>query len=375
LQNANTNLAQPIAWISTHVDWLTTLNHLAYAAAALALASNVVRGIRFMQPMLRGVSLLDADVVAKRRDLDGLYAHQMRRVDGLAAEVERTAQQAALAERRAGNHGGRTDAHLEPSPFDTGSLKMRAERFFASLGRALHRPDRGPVAMTDIHKTAPERVIIALDNLDALAPDAAWSALDAAHRALAQPGFVLLLALDSTRLSDAQGEIRQRLEKWIQVPFRVGPKAAESHAAGLVAQIIGRSGRAAGERKVEAAGREAGVDWAISDAEAALLGELAPIAGPSPRTVKRFVNLYRVVRSQAPEIRTALALRLALDLGGTDEERAAAVSVLAEPAAEAELFPARFGPRIAKALRDSGRFEVEAFRKADEIVRRYSLHG
>ena len=82
-----------------------------------------------------------------------------------------------------------------------------------------------------------------------------------------------------------------------------------------------------------------------------------------------------MVRSQASEIKTALALRLALDLGGDEEERAAAVSVLAEPVAEGELYPARFGPRIAKALRNSGRLDVEGFRKADEIVRRYSLHG
>ncbi|MGP0060218.1 MAG: P-loop NTPase fold protein, partial [Beijerinckiaceae bacterium] len=313
LQGTNESLAPTVAWIRAQIGWLTTLKQIAYAGAAAALVLNILRALRFMQPLFHGVVLLESDVAAKRRDIDGLYAHQMRRVDGLAAEVDRNAHQAAAADRRAGNNVGRPDEHLEPSPFETGSLQLRAERFFVSLGRCLQRPVRGSAAAAEVPKAMPERVVVALDNLDVLAPEAACAALEAVHRALAQPGLVLLLALDSARLVEGQGEIEPRLEKWIQVPLRVGPGGTNRDVASLVGQILGQ--RTDGESKPETVVRDGGADWTVSDAEAALLAELAPIAGASPRAVKRFVNLYRVARTQAADIKMELALMLALDLG------------------------------------------------------------
>jgi hypothetical protein len=374
LQSTNENLAPTVAWMHAQIGWLTTLKQIAYAGAAVVLVLNILRAVRFMQPLFRGVALLESDVAAKRRDIDGLYAHQMRRVDGLTEDVDRVARQAAEADRRAGNHDGRLDEHFEPSPFETGSLKLRAERFFVSLGHCLQRPDRGSAAAAEVPKATPERIVVALDNLDALAPEAACAVLEAAHHALAQPGFVLLLALDSARLFEAHGGIEPRLEKWIQVPFRVGPDGTDRDVARLVGQILGRS--ADGERKPEAAGQDGSADWTISDAEAALLAELAPISGTSPRAVKRFVNLYRVARTHALEIKTELALMLALDLGGTDAERAAVAAALAG-ADEADLDLAQLGPRIAGALHDAAAtgLKVEALRRAAAIVWRYSLRG
>ncbi|MGO9005320.1 MAG: P-loop NTPase fold protein [Beijerinckiaceae bacterium] len=374
LQSTNESLAPTVAWIRAQIGWLTSLKQIAYGGAAAALALAILRASRFMQPLFRGVALLESDVAAKRHDIDGLYAHQMRRVDGLTAEVDRIAHRAAQADRRAGNHVGGADEHLEPSPFETGSLKLRAERFFVSLGGFLQRPDRGSAALADLPKATPERIVVALDNLDALAPEAACAVLEATHRALAQPGFVLLLALDSARLFEARSEIEPRLEKWIQVPFRVGPDGTKRDVGCLVAQILGR--RTDGEREPGAVVRD-GADWTISDVEAALLAELAPIAGTSPRAVKRFVNLYRVIRTQAPEIKTELALMLALDLGGTDAERSAVASVLAEEADEADLDLAQFGPRIAGSLHNATTpgLKVGALRRAAAIVWRYSLRG
>lgn len=368
LQNLNESLEPTVAWMRAHIDWLGKLQQVAYAGAALALGLNILRAFRFMQPLLRGVGLLRSDVAAKRRDIDGLYAHQMRRVDHLTAEVERVARQAADAERRAGNHGGRPDLHLEPSPFDTGSLRLRADRFFAALGRLLQRA--APAASADAQK-APERVVVALDNIDALAPDTAYSVLEAAHQALAQPGLLTVLAFDPARLSNVRGEIAQRLEKWVQVPVRVGSDAAMLDARGFVAQIIGRSAR-----KGDLGGQQAPIDWTLSDAEATILAALAPIAGSSPRTIKRFVNLYRLVRTQAPEFKAELALMLALDLGGTGAERAAIATALAEEG-RADLDAVQLGPRIPSALSEAGVKELArpALRRAAAIVRCYSLRG
>jgi hypothetical protein len=369
LRNLNESLGPVVDWLRAHVDWLSTLKQIAYAGAVLALVLNAFRALRFVQPLYRGVTLLESDIGEKRRDIDALYAHQMRRVDALTADVERMAQLAAEADRRADSHGGKPNSHLEPSPFDDGSLRLRVERFFVSLGRLLQRQGSS-TATSDAGKAAPERVVIAIDNMDALAPAAAAAALEATHRALAQPGVVLLLALDPARLSNLGSDMVQRLEKWIQVPFRVGPDVATLDAGGLVAQIIGR-----GERKREVAADRL-TDWTISDAEAVALAALAPIAGASPRMVKRFVNLYRVVRTQAPEFKTELALMLALDLGGTGGERAAIAAALAE-ASGADVDATEFGPRIPGALYEAGVTDVSkaALRRAAAIVRCYSLRG
>ena len=370
LQGLNEKLAPVVDWARAHVDWLTTLQQVAYLGALLAVVLNVLRAVRFMQPLLRGVSLLQSDVAAKRRDIDALYAHQMRRVDHLTAEVERMARQAAEADRRAGDQGGWPDLQLEASPFDTGSLKMRAEKFFASLGRLLQRSEGTAPPPSEAAKPAPERIVVALDNLDALAPEAACAVLEASHRALAQPGLVLLLALDAARLSSGQGDLLARLEKWIQVPFRVGPDVAALDAKSLVAEITGRGGT-----KPAVAMPTGPVEWAVGEDEAALLAALAPVAGASPRGIKRFVNLYRVVRSQAPEFKTELALMLAIDLGGSEVERSSANLALAGPGGDID--PAQFGPSIAAALAEAGVREVRcaAARRAAAIVRCYSLRA
>jgi hypothetical protein len=369
LQNVNESLVPAATWIGAHIDWLSTAQRAAYAIAALALLLNVLRALRFLQPLFRGVTLLNFDVAAKKRDLDTLYAHQMRRVDALMAEVERIARQAAEADRRADTHRG-GDLVVDPSPFETDSARTRAERFFASLGRLLQNAERGEQIGTDAKKPGPERIVIALDNLDAVPVDVATRVLEAAHRLLAQAGLVLVLALDPRRLFTLHPEMAQRLEKWIQIPFRVSPEATPSEPRGLVAQIIGRAGR-----KSEA--QDSAIDWTLSDSEAAALMALAPIAGSAPRNVKRFVNIYRIVRTQAPDSKAELALMLALDLGGSEEERAAVTAELSATNTNADLDIAALGPRIGGALREAKvrKVKVAAARRAAAVVRSYSLNG
>ena len=82
--------------------------------------------------------------------------------------------------------------------------------------------------------------------------------------------------------------------------------------------------------------------------EADLIAALAPLAGHSPRSVKRFVNIYRLARARS-ENYAALALLLALDAGGTEAERRAMKAALADADTSAAL---RFAdePRLAQAL-------------------------
>ncbi|MGC2141522.1 MAG: hypothetical protein WA620_08070, partial [Methylovirgula sp.] len=102
LRSPNQGLVSLADGIEPHIGWLMLAAKVAYAGAAFALIANLWRGARLLRPLFRGVSLLGIDVAERRRAVDALYAHQMRRVDGLEADVELAARRAAEADRRAG---------------------------------------------------------------------------------------------------------------------------------------------------------------------------------------------------------------------------------------------------------------------------------
>ncbi len=382
LRGANQAFLPTAAWLEAHVGWLGIVEQIALAGAALAVVINLWRGVRFLRPLFRGVGLLQAEVVHRRRDLDGLYAHQMRRVDALAADVELTGRRAAEADRHAASAGAaRLDQHAEPSPFDSMTLKTQAERFFAALAAAVQRGWRGidRVSATPL----PRRIIIGLDNVDCLRPPEAYDLLDAASRGFAHSSFITVMAADPQRLAAlAQSETAPSdgvaLEKWVQIPVRVGSQLGDKDYASLVAQALGRFEAASADIAVETTkSRPEPLDWSVSAEELSLLTALAPLAGPSPRAVKRFINLYRIARAQAPEDKPVLAFMLALDQGGSADEITAVQKVLAtsEPEAAFELQAGspRLDAAFAAARAAQGSMTVAAARRAASVASTYSL--
>jgi hypothetical protein len=367
LRSASQGLASLANWIEAHVGWLTLAAKTAFAGAALALVANFWRGVRFLRPLFRGVSLLETDVSTRRRAIDALYAHQMRRVDGLEADVELAARRAAEADRRAGTPA-RLEVQVEPSPFEDTTPRAQADRFFAAIGTFMAGIPRPPGVLTSL----PQRLVVALDDVDALPPGKVGALLDAAHRALATAGIVTLVAVDLSRVEADSSS----LEKWIQVPFRVSAAGAAGDAS-FVAHVVG-------EGTIENAKTQAvqgpPIDWTISAQESSLLSALAPLAGGSPRAVKRFVNLYRIARAQAPEHQGVLALMLALQQGGTDSEIAALRNaVAAEGEADADLNLRHSTPRLVAALQAvnaaEGTVSVESARHAAAVARTFSLRS
>jgi hypothetical protein len=369
LRHASQGLASVATWFEVHIAWLGLAAKIAFAGAALALVVNFWRGVRFLRPLFRGVSLLETDVLSRRRALDSLYAHQMRRVDGSEADVELAARRAAEADRRAGTPAP-LEAQAEPSPFEDRTLKAQADRFFAALGTFLEGVKRAgaeagvPGGLPSI----PQRLVVALDNVDALPPGKIPGLLAAAHRAFANAGVVTLIAADPARIeADATS-----LEKWIQVPFRIG---APMDFAAFVAHVIG----APEEAETRAGVQPPPIDWSISTAELSLLAALAPLAGGSPRAVKRFVNLYRIARSQVPENKAALALVLALEQGGTGSEIAAFRDALIEREPDADLEIHHGTPRLAAALQAvesaQGTVSVATARRAAAVAKSFSLRA
>ena len=372
----------PVAnWLAAHVAWISTLRSLVFAGAGLSVLMNLWRGSRFLLPLLRGVSFLETDLANRRRDLDGLYAHQTRRVDSLANEVEMAAHRAAEADRRARGFN-RIAAAAQPEHvlFASEPSKMQAQSFFSALGALISR--RGQIDGQGQANSveAPQRIVLALDNLDALAPARAREILEQAHRALVEGNLVTLIAVDPERLTGTSGDSLATLERWIQVPFWIGKTAERTDYASLVHQLIGHGIEKPKKPLTTIVDpRQSLLDRPLSGAEAKLLAALAPIAGRSPRAVKRFVNLYRIARFQAEDDPAALALMLAIDLGGTQAEIEAVLAALADAPAGGDLDIEHAGPRLGEALEAlqtvTGKPTVEAVCRAAAVARAFSLRA
>ena len=298
-------------WAVAHVGWLATARTAAFALAGLAVLANLGRAFAFFAPISKGARLLVSDLDTRRRDLDGLYAHGAKRVDTLESDVDRLTRDVGAAEKRVG--GPDAVARHGPSPF-AAPAAVQAQGFFDSLA----------AAMTGGKGTkAPQRIVLAVDHLDAVAPQRACAILDALHRA-AGAGLVSLVAIDPGHLDDVG---RARVARWLDVPVRLDADADRIDRRSLVAHMLGRTAPAPAARPTAT---ESALDTALGDDEAELLSTISPLAGDSPRAVKRFVSLYTLGRLDGGAPRGAVALMLALSQGGTSAEKAAVATALAD---------------------------------------------
>jgi hypothetical protein len=380
LLRAQPQTASAADWSASHADWLLALRAAAFAGAGLALLSNIWRGMRLLRLVRRGESLLKSELNDRRRDSDGHFGHQTRRVETIGAEVERLSRQAAEAERRAGGLRAGNPALAEPSPFAADAHTQEARRFIAAVGALAARGANG--SAHGAPAGSPRRVIVALDNLDALPAARARAILAQAHSLLG-PGYVSLIAVDPARLEGDSGDSPPfRLDKWIGAPLQVGEIAARQDAAMQIRDILGAA-QGAGAATTPVAppdAKHSALDEPLSEAETQLLAAFAPLAGPSARAVKRFVNLYRLLRTQwrdRPEQRSALAFMLALDAGGSPAEIAAVQSALAASGGDAAFDPYQGGPRLASIIAAlgaaQGRPSIDALRRADALARAFSF--
>jgi hypothetical protein len=349
--------ARPLAdWLQTHLNWLATLRSAAIVIAVLCVLANLWRAFRFVQPVFRGATLLHRDVAERGQDLDSRLSHQTRRVDNLARDVDALAARAAEAEKRAGPIEGA--AAIELPPFHaSASDRIRTEAaraFFASISDRL--------AATE--GSGPQRIVVAIDGIE----NVASSAIDTLAALLGRPGFVAIVTTDPARIGT------ERLARVIQVPFTLPPT---DHTR-LVDRLLGRAPPAARAAEPLDA-RQSSLDTPVSDGEAELLAALAPLAGPAPRGVKRFVNLYRLARLDAPDDLAPLAFTLALDAGGAADEIAAVAGSLAGTDERAPfILQQSAGTRLAAALAAAEQAEgkkltLGSMRRARAIARTWSF--
>ena len=373
LRSLSDSMLPVAAWMETHVPWLSVLQKLAFAGAALAVLVNVWRGLRFLQPVFRGYSLLGGDLASRRRDLDAGFAHQTRRVDVLTAEAEAAAKRAADAERRAGSSGAHS-APSEPAPFDTAGGWTRARDYVAAVDRQI---DGARAAPAGTSSALPQRIVVALDDLEAVSPARAKEILDAGSRLTgAARNYILVAALDP-RAAGETDEARRALDKWIGVPFRVTEDGEPGGYGDMVRAVLGHATPAKAEAPVDAT--KSLLDQPVPGGEIDLLSALGPVAGGSPRAVKRFATLFRIARLANGVEPAPLALMLALDAGGTSDEIVALRAALSRADAGGTLDLGSISPRLRQVEATvpgfRGAISRNAASRAAAIARTFSLRG
>jgi hypothetical protein len=350
-------------WVAAHGEWFDRAAQVLFLLGALAIALNLWRALGFSNLLLRGARLLTQETRDRRQDLEARAARLNQRVAALTAEADAAAKRAEVASQRA---GGVTATRapgpefLEASQAPSGA----AREFLTALGaRVGHSAGAGP---------APDRLIVAVDNLDALSPTAAISWIDAAQGAIGA-GFIGLLAFDPGRLSAALGgprEARRRLGKWLQVAVNL-PARKDADGELVVARLLsaGAQSTPAPDATIAAALVEP-----LSSAETALLAALAPLAAHSPRDAKRFLNAYRLARcSSSP--RPVMALMQAVAFAG-DDVQAAMLERLTY--GSGELTDLTAPPALVDAVRaarvaNNGVISIDDAREAAETAFRYAL--
>ena len=183
----------PVAdWLAAHQGWLVLLSKALTAIGILALLVVLWRAFAFAGLLYRGQRLLGHDMRERRRDLEASAARLNQRVAALDAQTEAAARHVEATSKRA---GGVKRSERAPGPvFASGPEAPRhaARSFFVELGRLMSGAGApGPAA--------PQRIVFAFDNLDALAPADAAQLLEAAH-ALLGPGCVGAAAFDPAAL-------------------------------------------------------------------------------------------------------------------------------------------------------------------------------
>jgi KAP family P-loop domain len=350
-------------WVAAHGDWFDRGAQVLFILGALAIALNLWRALGFSNLLLRGSRLLTQETRERRQDLEARAARLNQRVATLTAEADAAAKRAEAASQRAG--GVASMRAPGPEFLASGHAPSGAAReFLAALSAKIGDSSAaGP---------APDRLIVVVDDLDALSPAEAANWIDAAQGVIG-PGCIGLLAFDPGRLAAALEhpiEARRRLGKWLQVAVNL-PARKDADGELVVARLL-----SAGEQAAPAPDSTIAAKLVepLSSAETTLLTALAPLAAHSPRDAKRFLNAYRLARcSNAP--RPVMALMQAIAFAD-DNAQAALRDRLAY--GSGELTDVIGPPALIEAIRaaraaNNGSVSIEDARAAAETARRYAL--
>ena len=321
--------------ISDNAIWVGRAIAALIVIAGLALFYDLWRALGFSALLYRGLRILRIDMAERRRDLDASIERANRKLANLTAESEVAAKRAEAMARRA---GGARSISRAPGPAFLKALETPAKTsrdFFAELSRQITRPS-SPETL------APSRLILAIDNLEALAPVDAARLIDATQ-ALIGPGLIALIACDPAQLAPTAPAAFARTR--FDVIFNVAAVAGDDSAK-LAARLAGDG--ASAPPAAAAKGRPVLAE-PLTAAESALLAALAPLTEGTPGAIRRLYNAYRLARlSDAPRPLVALMLA-ALQSPNRDNARVLAAAVA--PSSEDTLEEPSDMPALVAAVR------------------------
>jgi hypothetical protein len=370
-------------WFKTHDDWVGDVVAAFIVIGVIALALNLWRAFIFTASLSRGARLLNFDLRERIRDLDAASARVNRRIATLTAEAEAAARHAEAAEKRART---RTEAAPRRGPNPTfleepAAPQAAARAFLTALARALSGQGvvgAPPVSATSLAPAAasPERIVLAIDNIDSLPADQALGLIETIHSIIGR-AFVAVCAFDPALLQPAIGDAKrakERLQRLFQIVFNVKGASAVGSERLAARLLAGAPASAPPSTDV----RSSNFAEPIGPAEAAVLTAVAPLAATTPRAIKRFLNAYHLARANAAN-KAALAIALAAEQSEDDQARTALEQVLAD-AGDGPLGDPAGPPALLAALRASraaGLSPITAadLRNAMALVKRYQFFG
>jgi KAP family P-loop domain len=346
-------LTPGVAWLLGHVDvsavvaWAGTVATLLGTVAGYIGISN-----RFLTKQLKkyadAQAGFDEKFTEEQKKLDQKLAKARNELD----DVEIKLNKAADAERKLAAEAAALEVQLaETTPSrvlsEFISERLGSDDYRSRLGvPALVRRDLARLSMLiqQLHATGAstaeqgiDRIVLYIDDLDRCPTQLVVDVLQAVHLLLAFPLFVVVVAVDSRWLTHSLRHHYRQLEgtdaapedfieKIFQVPFwvrpldpvtrqrmvreLVSPSPVASTTADSTAQVdagpdISAADLPAFRRLVASFADTAGVDppWleavtlTVSTDELAWIERAAPLLGDTPRAVKRFANVYLLLRS------------------------------------------------------------------------------
>ncbi len=278
--------------------------------------------------------LNDAEALARKRRADAQLVETLASEEPLQALLHGLAQVNEYRDQL--SMVSRVHDHFEA--IDKAVRITRARREAAAAGGA---PAGGPAKDPGAAPTTElDRVIVIIDDLDRCPPEKVVNVLEAVHLLFGFEMFVVIIAVD-TRWLEQSLRIRYRhllgradsasptdyLEKILQVPIHIPGLDTEKVRRLIAGLTVEPAGPEAPEEAGDAGAPDLGaaVDSAppapddllwltptvprrppralpaqvlrVSPAESAAMSEVAELVGTTPRTVKRFVNTFRLLKA------------------------------------------------------------------------------
>ncbi|QOY52280.1 S-4TM family putative pore-forming effector [Candidatus Sulfurimonas baltica] len=165
-----------------------------------------------------------------------------------------------------------------------------------------------------------DRIILYIDDLDRCQPEMVMQVLEAIHLILAFDLFVVVVGVDPKWVSNslisnsATGNNKiapsEYLEKIFQIPFKLKnmdtqdkknllDSLLQQDSAGVEQDSAGVEQDSAGVEGSPDSKNQEVTRLEITKAELLFISKVVNFVGDTPRTIKRFVNIYRIIKSHA----------------------------------------------------------------------------